>query len=103
METQLLSPELQYGAFAICALLIVVLVWYIRYSTSMLNRQFRSLQQLQSETNNVLRGTQDTILKNTVVAEKLVERHDRDAPIMADIRDRLMERPCLRDRRSGRD
>ncbi len=91
---ELLSPNLQYGAFAICLALVGLLAWYLRFSAKMLNAQFRSLQEVQTETNHTLLRTQETIAHNSHVVSTMADRADQQISLLSEINTRLIERPC---------
>lgn len=73
----IMSPGLQYGAFSISAMLIGVIIW-----------QFRELL-------GVMRDNQKVIDANSRVIEQALKSNESTQEMVRDIRDRLMERPCI--------
>ena len=95
--TDILEWKLQFGAFAIAAMLIGLLVWYIRFNTSFLRDLFHSHQKIQSETNDVLGKTRDAITINRASTDTLTTQLDRMDKTQNRLLREMLSRPCLID------
>ena len=71
------SPVIQYGFAGFAAILLIVVVWLIR-----------QLLHVLQDSNKVIEGNTQALRDASMIAE-----HTRG--IMSDVRDRLLERPCL--------
>lgn len=75
---------LQYGFASVSVVLFSILIWLIR-----------ALLNLQSETNKIIERNSNSIDKNTLSNNRIIETQNKQSANIDLLKERLISRPCI--------